>query len=45
MSGFNEQDLAQSLGRESPTGFIHKPFSLFGLRDRLQEVIGSVRNE
>ena len=45
MSGFNEQDLAQGLGRESPTAFIHKPFSLLVLRDRLQEVIGNARDE
>jgi two-component system cell cycle sensor histidine kinase/response regulator CckA len=44
MSGYNEQDLAVSFGPASPSGFIHKPFSLLGLRDRLQEVLGVVRD-
>jgi PAS domain S-box-containing protein len=45
MSGFNEQDLAESVSGGSPTGFIHKPFSLLGLRDRLQDVLGVARGD
>ena len=43
MSGYNEQDTPPSAAGDQPTGFLHKPFSLLTLRDRLQEVLGSVR--
>jgi PAS domain S-box-containing protein len=42
MSGYNEQDSPPRPAGEQPTGFIHKPFSLLTLRDRLQETLGSV---
>jgi two-component system, cell cycle sensor histidine kinase and response regulator CckA len=41
MSGYNEQDTPIGApGR--PPAFLHKPFSLLVLRDRLQELMGSV---
>jgi len=41
MSGYNEQDTPpQSDGLPAPP-FIHKPFSLLNLRDRMQEVLGA----
>jgi len=42
MSGYNEQDSPPRPDGEQPTAFIHKPFSLLTLRDRLQETLGSV---
>jgi CheY-like chemotaxis protein len=42
MSGYNEQDRPPQAAGEQPTAFIHKPFSLLTLRDRLQESMGSV---
>ncbi len=39
MSGFNEQDTPGQDDALRPTAFIHKPFSLLNLRDRLQEVL------
>jgi CheY-like chemotaxis protein len=42
MSGYNEQDRPPQAAGERPTAFIHKPFSLLTLRDRLQESMGSV---
>jgi two-component system, cell cycle sensor histidine kinase and response regulator CckA len=41
MSGYNEQDTPIGAAGQPPA-FLHKPFSLLVLRDRLQEVMGSV---
>jgi PAS domain S-box-containing protein len=41
MSGYNEQD-SPFQGGPAPPAFLHKPFTLLGLRDRLQEVLGPV---
>jgi PAS domain S-box-containing protein len=43
MSGYNEQETPGPSDAASPTGFLHKPFSMRALRDRLQEVLGAVR--
>ncbi len=42
MSGYNEQDTPAGGGGDQPAAFLHKPFSLLTLRDRLHEVLGSV---
>ena len=42
MSGYNEQDTPVGLDGGQPVAFLHKPFSLLTLRDRLHEALGSV---
>ena len=42
MSGYNEQDTPAGRDGDQPAAFLHKPFSLLTLRDRLHEVLGSV---
>jgi CheY-like chemotaxis protein len=42
MSGYNEQDTPAAGGDDQPVAFLHKPFSLLTLRDRVHEVLGSV---
>ena len=42
MSGYNEQDTPVGRDDGQPAAFLHKPFSLLTLRDRLHEVLGSV---
>jgi two-component system, cell cycle sensor histidine kinase and response regulator CckA len=42
MSGYNEQDTPAEAGPGPAAAFLHKPFSLLTLRDRLHEVLGSV---
>jgi PAS domain S-box-containing protein len=42
MSGYNEQDTPPRPDGEQPTAFIHKPFSLLTLRDRIQASLGSM---
>ncbi len=41
MSGYNEQDTPVT-GGQQPTAFLHKPFSLLVLRERLQSILGPV---
>jgi CheY-like chemotaxis protein len=41
MSGYNEQDTPVTGGQQA-TAFLHKPFSMLILRDRLQAILGSV---
>jgi len=42
MSGYNEQDTPLGSDGSQAAAFIHKPFSLLILRDRLHEVLGTV---
>jgi PAS domain S-box-containing protein len=42
MSGYNEQDTPATAGQQ-PTAFLHKPFSMLVLRDRLQAIVGTAR--
>jgi CheY-like chemotaxis protein len=42
MSGYNEQDTPPGQAADGPTAFLHKPFTLLTLRDRLQQVLGPV---
>jgi two-component system cell cycle sensor histidine kinase/response regulator CckA len=42
MSGYNEQDTPVTGGQQA-TAFLHKPFSMLILRDRLQAILGPVR--
>ena len=42
MSGYNEQDNPAGGDGGPAAAFLHKPFSLLTLRDRLHEVLGSV---
>ena len=44
MSGYNEQDTPVGLDGGQPATFLHKPFSLLTLRDRLHEALESVPN-
>jgi PAS domain S-box-containing protein len=41
MSGFNEQETSERFVGVSPDGFIHKPFALANLRERLQAVLNT----
>jgi CheY-like chemotaxis protein len=43
MSGYNELEPSPASDPENPTAFLHKPFSLLMLRERLQEVMGGLR--
>jgi two-component system, cell cycle sensor histidine kinase and response regulator CckA len=43
MSGYNELETSPASDPESPTAFLHKPFSLLMLRERLQEIMGGLR--
>ena len=42
MNSYNEQDTPAETGPGPAAAFLHKPFSLLTLRDRLHEVLGSV---
>ena len=42
MSGYNEQDTPPGQAADEPTAFLHKPFTLLTLRERLQQVLGPV---
>jgi CheY-like chemotaxis protein len=41
MSGFNELETSERFVGVSPDGFIHKPFALANLRERLQSVLNA----
>jgi two-component system, cell cycle sensor histidine kinase and response regulator CckA len=43
MSGYNELETSPASDPDSPTAFLHKPFSLLMLKERLQEVLGGLR--
>jgi PAS domain S-box-containing protein len=43
MSGYNEVESSAEWGGGAPTAFLHKPFTMLTLRERLQEVLGGLR--
>jgi CheY-like chemotaxis protein len=42
MSGYNELEATPASDPDNTTAFLHKPFTLLMLRERLQEVMGGL---